>query len=522
MSILIKLFPLILLPIIMLIFLLSAALSESRVYDEITHVNAGYEFVVHHDFRFDPFNPPFARELIALPAILNKNAVFSDLTLFWPRFVVITFTLGLGFLVYLFSKKLYGKSGALLALFLFILEPNILANGHYAQSDIIFTFFYILTIYTYYEWQNSFTPRKIIVFGILIGLLLSTKTTALLFLFFPLTILLIKKYHFKNLLNITSIKHKLLFALLFFVSCSLSLWGTYFFKFEPLPGNRFDANRPAIKIAQYDNLVKFALNQPFPLGSYISSIKQQFVYNYSGLYRRDSMIMGNISHNGHSGYYFIPLIFIKTPFPLLILFFTTLFIFRKRVVSDSILLIPIISIIILVIATNATIVYRYILPVIPLIIIYSSQTVLLKTKHNYFKVIALSVVIAWYMIESISSFPHFISYINLTLGGYKKGYSYVFDSNYDWGQGLIKLKQYQDNNPKQKLQLAYFGDTSPSAYGISYERLRNYHSSTDGKPHHELKISKNTTVAISGTCWYLCGYYDNPKLKNKRPTEIIG
>lgn len=107
------------------------------------------------------------------------------------------------------------------------------------------------------------------------------------------------------------------------------------------------------------------------------------------------------------------------------------------------------------------------------------------------------------------------------LGGSKNGYSYVFDSNYDWGQGLIDLKEYQEKNSKQKLQLAYFGQALPSKYGIQYERLKAYNAPTDNKPESKLRINIDTTVAISATCWYLCGY-NNSVLRNKKPAEIVG
>jgi hypothetical protein len=118
--------------------LIFSAKSESRVFDEKTQVNAGYQFLVNKDFRYDPFNPPFARELIALPILLDKN-LLNDNSLFLPRLVTILFTLGLGYLIFIFSKKLYGLYAGLLALLIFSIEPNILANGHYAESDLIFT-----------------------------------------------------------------------------------------------------------------------------------------------------------------------------------------------------------------------------------------------------------------------------------------------------------------------------------------------------------------------------------------------
>lgn len=506
---------------IMLGMLLISARSESPTYDELTHVNAGYEFLVNHDFRVEPFNPPLARELIAIPTLFDKDKTLNDLNLFFPRSVVIIFTLCLGVLVYLFSKKLYGRSCALLALFLFVFEPNILAMGHYAITDLIFTFFYVALLYLFYIWQNRFTLKNTILFGFAAGLLLSTKTTAISYFFIPLIILYLIKNNFRKTLSTHFTKKKFLYLLVFLIFCLTSLWGTYFFKFEPLLGYRFDANRPALEIAEHNDLVKFALSQPVPLGSYFSSIKTVLVFNYAGLYRKDSMILGKVFHGGQFGYYFIPLIFIKTPLPLLILFFITFILFRRKLKKDIILLIPVVTILFFAFISNTGIVYRYILPMVPLLIIYVSQIATVKIKRSNLKKTFLFVLLVWYVIESASAFPHYISYINLYLGGSKNGYNYVFDANYDWGQGLVDLREYQKKNSKQNLELAYFGLALPSKYGLRYERLKTYNSPTDNKPESKLRINKDTIVAISSTCWYLCGY-NNSVLKNRKPTEIVG
>jgi hypothetical protein len=506
--------------LLFLLFLLLtlSAVSESRVFDEITHVNAGIGFVVNKDFRLDPFNPPLARELLAIPAIINKTVV-KDPTLFWPRMVSILFTVLLGIVVYIFAKKLYGKAAGIIALFIFTLEPNILTNGHYAQTDIIFTFFYILSIFVYYLWRKKFTTEKMIVFGLLTGLLLSTKTTALPFLFLPLSILIIYDYGLKKIFNKKLFKINLVKACLFLVTAALILWATYFFKSEPMLGLRFDPNRPAIKIAKTNNFIKFALYQPLPLGSYISTIKQQLVFNYSGLYRRDSMVLGNVSHNGQSGLYFLPLIILKIPIELTLLFFLTLFLFKRKIKDSLIVLVPFFSILLLALLTNAVIVLRYILPIIPLLIIYSGQIVNFKHK---FKKIFIAVFLILLMMESFSAFPHYISYLNLALGGDSTGYKYVFDANYDWGQGLIDLKKYQDKNHVARLNLAYFGDIKPSLFGIKYNQIFDSVTNYNYYDLSKIKIEKNSVYAISTTCWYLCGYYKLPAFKAQKIKDVVG
>ena len=40
------------------------------------------------------------------------------------------------------------------------------------------------------------------------------------------------------------------------------------------------------------------------------------------------------------------------------------------------------------------------------------------------------------------------------------------DSNLDWGQGLLALRDYEQRHPSETLHLAYFGSVDPGLYGI--------------------------------------------------------
>lgn len=503
------------------LLLFNSIINESRIYDEVTYVKAGYGFLKDHDFRLDPFNPPLAREIVAIPMLFNPN-IPEDPTLFWPRMTVVIITLLLACLIYIFAKKVFGLLAAIMSLILFVFEPNILANGHYATMDLIFTFFFILVLYLFMIWKKKFTYNRIIIFSIVFGLALSTKITALYFIIPSLALIyILEKKNKREAINISFWKKRMYKSALSLTVILLALWSTYFFTFEPPLGYRFDSNRPAIKFAKENSLIKIGLTQPIPLGSYISTIKQQLVYNYSGWYRKDSFVFGNLSRNGHSGLYFPLIILVKTPIPLLLLFIISLFYFRGSFRKYQTILIPFCLILFLVLISNVTLVTRYLLPIYPLMIIYSTKIINIKTKYNFQKFLFIGFVLLWYIWGTLQTFPHYISFTNEFTGGYKNGYKYVFDANWDWGQGLVDLKKYQRENNIYNLQLAYFGDLDPNSLGIKYERI-NDASLSETKKIEGLKFDKKHTVAISATCWYLCGYYKNPKINSVIPKEIIG
>src|SRR5205823_7532968 len=39
-------------------------------------------------------------------------------------------------------------------------------------------------------------------------------------------------------------------------------------------------------------------------------------------------------------------------------------------------------------------------------------------------------------------------------------------SNLDWGQGLLALRNYESQHPREPIYLAYFGSVDPAAYGL--------------------------------------------------------
>lgn len=501
--------------IILFFLLIASVLRESPVFDEIAFAPAGYEFLVKHDFTAEPFSPPLTREIIALPMLINKN-VINDKVFFYPRMVVVLFTLLLGIVVYLFSNKLYGIKAAIFSLLLFTFEPEILARGHIAMTDLITTFFFTLSLYLFYIFRKSFDHKKLILFSIVVGLTLSTKFTMLPFLFVTLGSFIIFEKK-KKLLNFNFWKKKAGFIFIFISLVFISLWSTYFFTFEPPLGYRADPNRAAIEMAKKNVMIKWALTQPVPLGSYLSTIKEDLRENYTNDFIKESYFFGKYSLYGFYGYYQMASFLIKTPIPLIIFFVLSLYYFFRK--KDSYFpLIPIIVIFLSTSFTHVLLVLRYILPVYPFLIIYASQIV--NVKKNKFVIVLIAILTIWYIAGTLKVFPHYISYYNEIVGGEKNGYKYLVEGNMDLGQGLVDLATYQKEKNINNLQLAYFGTALPSRYGIRYERIKDK-SIFESKKVRPMNINNNI-VAISATCWHFCFYDSNEVLKNLKPVDIVG
>jgi hypothetical protein len=110
------------------------------------------------------------------------------------------------------------------------------------------------------------------------------------------------------------------------------------------------------------------------------------------------------------------------------------------------------------------------------------------------KYVFLVMLIAWLFIETAFAAPYFLSYFNEFGGGIYNGYHYVADSNYDWGQDLLRLQNWVAAHPEvDKIAVDYFGGGNPS-YALGAKEVD--WSSSKGNPGnqgvHWLAVSVNT------------------------------
>lgn len=83
--------------------------------------------------------------------------------------------------------------------------------------------------------------------------------------------------------------------------------------------------------------------------------------------------------------------------------------------------------------------------------------------------------LTWSIASSLWYYPHSLSYFNELVGGPLGGRWHMLDSNIDWGQDLLYLKTWLDENPDARpLGLAYFGYFDPRAAGIAFSLPPRY------------------------------------------------
>jgi hypothetical protein len=118
------------------------------------------------------------------------------------------------------------------------------------------------------------------------------------------------------------------------------------------------------------------------------------------------------------------------------------------------------------------------LPILPFLYLLASgitvlpsiRTGLPKWEAFIAKAAVLAAVLSVLIID-ITLHPHYLSYFNILGGGPQNGHQLLVDSNIDWGQDLIRLREWMEENEIDKIKLSWFGSADPLYYDIDYEPL---------------------------------------------------
>ena len=191
---------------IMAILLVTSVRLQSQTFDESTHLFAGFEYWKHGDFGRNPEHPPFVKLLASFPLLpmgLHEPPAFpfpyfkaqdlfnasqllytadADAILLRGRLMIALLSLSFGLLVFLATKEIFGPLAAVLALFLFAFEPNLLANGAIVTTDMGLALFLFASVYTFYRFCNKPSAARLALCAVATSLGIVAKHSGVLIL----------------------------------------------------------------------------------------------------------------------------------------------------------------------------------------------------------------------------------------------------------------------------------------------------------------------------------------------------
>ncbi len=75
-------------------------------------------------------------------------------------------------------------------------------------------------------------------------------------------------------------------------------------------------------------------------------------------------------------------------------------------------------------------------------------------------------MILWVVASSLAAYPHYLPYFNEIAGGPDHGIEWLDDSNVDWGQDMILLRDYLARHGVRDARITGMARYPPSLYGI--------------------------------------------------------
>lgn len=466
---------------------------KSATFDEVAHLPAGYSYLVTRSIRINPQHPPLIKEICALPLLLmdvkmpvdgetlrntpvsltyqwgfGKRFLYgqdADRLLFWGRLPAVLLSLGLAALVMVWAGRLWGGSAALLALFLYVFDPTITAHAQLVTTDVGLAFFATLFLFLLRRYVEKPSIGRLLLSGAVLGLALGAKFSAVILV--PVAALLagLAAWHGNGTRKSVEtagsgdrprrergrrrdsarppggggrVLRRVLASLaavggMLLVSAAV-LWVLYFFPSDPL----------------------FYLKG-------MEAVNRDHDPGYL------PYLMGEMKPGGWSSYFLIAYL-VKTPLPsLLLLGASVVFFFRGRRsgwLDEAFLIVPALAFFAGYSFTADNLGVRYLIPCFPFLFIFASRIAPHAASAGRWARTALAAALLWILLEFAAVWPDHLSYFNEITGVPPRGVEWLDDSNLDWGQGLIQLRDYLRERPQADFRLCYFGSGEPAYYGI--------------------------------------------------------
>lgn len=483
------------------ILLVWSARRLSPTSNEPAHLAAG---LCHLTFgRFEPYrvNPPLTRMVAALPLLVvspetdwksfhdgpGARPVFSmgldfvaangEQTVWLvtlARWSCIPFSIIGAYFAYRWSRMLSGPAAGLLTLTLWCFSPCMLAHGALITPDRAAAAMGLVCAFFFWRYLREPTWAWAIVSGVTLGLAELTRSTwCLLFGLWPLIwaiqcVMRIGSVHLRSsraLLQMTVIVGLGIYVLNmgYGFEGTWTQLGKFEFVSRTLGGSELSAGGSANR---FRGTVLESIPVPLP-GNYVVGIDVQ---------KRDFEKFGHPSYLRGTWreqgwwYYYIYAALVKLPAGTWCLIAAGLCWCRRRgtaFVEILPLVAPPVAILLLVSSqTGINHHFRYVVPALPFLFVLLGHLASVAAgcpRRTRFVLMA----VVWMVISSVMTFPHSLSYFNEPAGGPLNGHAHLANSNIDWSQDLLILKEWiDDHGPAGPVYSAIDCPYDPRAIGV--------------------------------------------------------
>ena len=498
-------------PAILLFYFLAlnSLVGDSPTMDEQNHIARGFAYLRTGDPRLSVEHPPLVNSFSAMPLLTMPEIglplddpswdrlpadvfwyVFAEkfiwqinrsldiqLIYFLARLPIVYLTIGLALVGWHFAREMWGHPTSLLVFLLLLFDPNILANGRYSTTDIGGALFALLATYLLWRlWQKQdWNWRRWLWAALGIGLAFSSKLSTLVFAFIWAVLALLPLYGEGKNRSFRAAFRRLIQLILAGFAALLILWVIY----------RLEWGHFLFLSERFTGLN--SLQGPMP--TFWSGIERIMLLTGGG---RPGFLLGQFSNQGFP-LYFPVILLTKTPLLTLVMFLAAaiiLVVLRQTRRNGIFLLVAAAVFFTISLFSALNLGYRHLLPVLPFMYLLigglASKPVREWAWHYFVSpsddqegeskapVVSVILLLLSLILIDIWIHPHYLSYFNLIAGGPANGHHIAIDSNIDWGQDLLRLQGWMEDNEVDRVNLAWFGTADPDYYGLNYDPLPGF------------------------------------------------
>lgn len=483
------------------LLLVRAAWSLSPTIDEPGHLASGISYWRQGHVKLYRVNPPLVRMIAALPAMAAgaqaepekwdqyettrpEFPAGTDLLLSNGRQSLHLFSLArmpvIGFSVFgalccgAWARDMFGPIARFFAVTVWCSHPLVLGHGAMITADVAAAATGVFTAYLFARWLRQPLWAHATAWGFALGISLCVKS--LWCLLGPFWLMCWGC--FRLVVRRQRIGRELLQLLLggclsFIVVNSVYLWsdvgrplGELDFRSHFLTGRETVTSLSEPTSNRFRGTLVGKL--PVPIAAdYLEGMDLQRV-DFERAY--STWILGKKRMGPVHEFYPVALI-LKTPLGMIASALLALLFPPKLPLADGIVLFGISASVAATLGLHATVNHvRYALPLLPFAAIWIGGAGSGLLRHHFGVFAGFSGCLAAGAASSILVSPWHLSYLNeLVRPGRQAALCFV-DSQTDWGQGLLALRDWLDAHPEvDRLKMAYYGTVPPSLAGIEFE-----------------------------------------------------
>ncbi|HYI07878.1 MAG TPA: phospholipid carrier-dependent glycosyltransferase [Thermoanaerobaculia bacterium] len=191
-----------------------------------------------------------------------------------------------------------------------------------------------------------------------------------------------------------------------------------------------------------------AFDPTFPFRELLNEVQAVRAF-YAERHVLPQFLLGEFSADGWPHYYLVA-IAVKTPLAALLLFC----LIRTRSFEIFALLLFAALFLLVSAFSSLNLGIRHILPIYPFL--YAAVAISLADARLRLRFLGALLVFA-HALTGLFAYPSYISYFNPLIGSHRNADRVLIDSNLDWGQDLVRLRRWAEQNNVQRLRVHYFG-----------------------------------------------------------------